>query len=157
MYVCICLLILVIFGRTIRTTQGTSRMALHSLWRSVWFSMKLVCVRVCMSAHLSRNAGHFPDGIKQLLALGVVFDEGVDQERVGLGVDVLHRDLKAVEAARLGELYVTYEKRRWVGGEDAAWGPVCTALHSTPKGIGNRLREQRMPTQEAHTAHHPSS
>ncbi|KAI3486760.1 hypothetical protein L1887_49710 [Cichorium endivia] len=41
------------------------------------------------------------DGVKEELALFGLADVGVDEERVSLGVDVLHHDLEAIEAAGL--------------------------------------------------------
>lgn len=45
------------------------------------------------------------DGREEVVLLVEVLDVGVNEEGVGLGVDVLHRNLKAVEAARLGDLH----------------------------------------------------
>ena len=39
------------------------------------------------------------DGREEELFLLSIFDVGVDQERVGLGVDILHSNLEAIEAS----------------------------------------------------------
>lgn len=44
------------------------------------------------------------NGIKEVLSLRHVADVCVDEEGVGLGVDILHHDLEAVEAASFGDL-----------------------------------------------------
>jgi hypothetical protein len=49
------------------------------------------------------------NGIKEVCPLGLLLDVCVDQEGVGLRVDVLHHDLETVEASRLGDLYFTAE------------------------------------------------
>ena len=49
------------------------------------------------------------NGVEQVCALLGLADVGVDEERVCLGVDVLHHDLEAVEAAGLGDLYLAGE------------------------------------------------
>lgn len=46
------------------------------------------------------------DGREEIVLLGQIFDVGVDQQRVGLRVDVLHRDLEPIEAPRLGNLHL---------------------------------------------------
>ena len=47
------------------------------------------------------------NGVEEICALLRLADIGVDEEGVGLGVDVLHHDLEAVKAARLGYLHLT--------------------------------------------------
>ena len=49
------------------------------------------------------------DGVEEVLALLGLADVGVNEERVGLGVDVLHHNLKAVEASGLGGLHLGAE------------------------------------------------
>ena len=44
------------------------------------------------------------DGVEEVCALGGLFDVRIDQERVGLGMDVLHHDLETVETSRFGDL-----------------------------------------------------
>jgi hypothetical protein len=44
------------------------------------------------------------DGIKKVKFLILVLDVGIDEEGVCLGMDVFHRDLKAVEAAGFWDL-----------------------------------------------------
>ena len=47
--------------------------------------------------------------VKEVGALLLLFDVCVDEQGVGLGVDVLHHDLEAVEAARFRDLNFTAE------------------------------------------------
>ena len=49
------------------------------------------------------------DGIEQVRALRLLLDVCIDQERVHLGVDVLHHYLEAVEAPGLRYLYLARE------------------------------------------------
>jgi hypothetical protein len=49
------------------------------------------------------HAGDVLDGFKELLFPERVFDEGIDHQRVGLAVDVLHHGLKGVETAGFGD------------------------------------------------------
>jgi secreted protein with Ig-like and vWFA domain len=49
------------------------------------------------------------NGIEEVGTLLGLLDVGINEERVGLGVDVLHHDLKTVEAAGLGDLNLTAE------------------------------------------------
>lgn len=51
--------------------------------------------------------------------LGGLLDVGVNQERVGLGVDVLHHDLESVEASSLGDLDLAAETLNQVLIDDA--------------------------------------
>ena len=44
------------------------------------------------------------NGIEEMGTLGRLLDVRVDEQRVSLGVDVLHHDLEAVEAASLRNL-----------------------------------------------------
>ena len=62
---------------------------------------------------LALDAGDGLDGVEQVLLLLSVLDVGVDEEGVGLGVNVLHGDLESVEAAGLGTLDLGGE----VGGQ----------------------------------------
>ena len=50
------------------------------------------------------NARNCFDGVEEVIALGGVLDVSIDEERVGFGVDILHRDLETIEVARLGHL-----------------------------------------------------
>lgn len=59
------------------------------------------------------------NGVEQICPLRVLLDVGVDQEGVGLGVDVLHHDLETVEAARLGDLDLAAEALNEVLVDDA--------------------------------------
>ena len=65
------------------------------------------------------DVGH---GLEEELLLLGVGDEGVDQEGVGLGVDVLHHHLEAVEAAGLGHLDLSAELLGEVLVDDAVGG-----------------------------------
>ena len=49
------------------------------------------------------------NGVEKVCALLGLADVGVDEERVCLGVDVLHHDLEAVEASCLGDLDLARE------------------------------------------------
>lgn len=49
------------------------------------------------------------DGVEEVGALGGLLDVGINEERVSFGVDVLHHDLEAVEAARFGNLNLRAE------------------------------------------------
>jgi hypothetical protein len=71
---------------------------------------------------LALDAGDRLDGLEQALLLGGVADVGLDQHAVGLAVDVLHRDLEAVEAAGLGDLDVGHEALGEVLKHDAVAG-----------------------------------
>jgi hypothetical protein len=51
-----------------------------------------------------------------------ILDQGVDQQAVGLAVDVLHHDLEAVEEARLGVLHLVEEVLGEVLVHDAVAG-----------------------------------
>jgi len=53
---------------------------------------------------LLRDHGDSLNGVEQEILLLGVLDVGVDEEGVGLGVDVLHGDLETVEGAGLGDL-----------------------------------------------------
>mmetsp|Transcript_34635 Transcript_34635/g.81775 ORF Transcript_34635/g.81775 Transcript_34635/m.81775 type:complete len:360 (-) Transcript_34635:14-1093(-) len=65
------------------------------------------------------HARHGLQRVEQPLLLDRVLDVRVDQQAVRLGVDVLHRDLEAVEAARLGELHLRREALAEVLVDDA--------------------------------------
>jgi hypothetical protein len=47
---------------------------------------------------LAIDAGNSFHGVKEVFALGRILDISVDEKQVGLGVNVLHHDLEAVEA-----------------------------------------------------------
>lgn len=53
---------------------------------------------------LLADAGNGVDGIEEVGALRWLLDVGINEKGVGLGVDVLHHDLEAVEAPGLGNL-----------------------------------------------------
>jgi hypothetical protein len=53
---------------------------------------------------LSSNARNGLNGVEEIGALGRLLDISVDEQRVGLGMDVLHHDLESIEAASLGDL-----------------------------------------------------
>ena len=59
------------------------------------------------------------DCVEHLGLLGGVLDVRVDQQRVDLRMDVLDRDLEAIEAARLGDLHLVREVEREVFVDDA--------------------------------------
>jgi len=58
---------------------------------------------------LLTDAGNVVNGVEEVLALADVADVGVDKKGVGLGVDVLHHDLEAVEATSLRDLHLGAE------------------------------------------------
>lgn len=58
---------------------------------------------------LLANARNGLNGVEEVAALAVLLDVGVDEQGVGLGVDVLHHDLEAVEASSLGDLDLAAE------------------------------------------------
>jgi hypothetical protein len=60
------------------------------------------------------------DGIEKLVLLCLVLDVGVDQQRVGLAVDVFHHDLEAVEKLGFCVLHFRYK----VLGEVLIHNPV---------------------------------
>jgi hypothetical protein len=49
------------------------------------------------------------NGIEKICALLGLLDIGINEQRVGLGVDVLHHDLETVEATSLGDLNLSAE------------------------------------------------
>jgi len=55
------------------------------------------------------NAIHVIDGVEKVVLFGGVLDVGIDQQRIGLGMDVLHHNLKTVEAAGFGVLDLVQE------------------------------------------------
>jgi len=58
---------------------------------------------------LLANAWDGVNGVEEVLALRLLLDVGVDEERVGLGVNVLHHNLETVEAASLWDLNLSAE------------------------------------------------
>lgn len=54
------------------------------------------------------------NGIKEVCALLGLLDVSVNQERVGLGVNVLNHDLETIEAAGLGNLHFSTESLQQV-------------------------------------------
>ena len=44
------------------------------------------------------------DGVEEICALFLLFDVSVDEQRICLGVNILHHDLEAVEATCFGDL-----------------------------------------------------
>jgi hypothetical protein len=62
------------------------------------------------------------DGVEEVVALLGLLDVGVDEKRVGLGVDVLNHDLEAVEAASLRDLDLTAEALQQVLVDDTVRG-----------------------------------
>ena len=62
------------------------------------------------------------DGREQEVLLLLVLDVGVDQQRVGLRVHVLHSDLEAVEAPCLGHLHLRAELLSQILKHDAVRG-----------------------------------
>ena len=69
----------------------------------------LVCDPAEGPVSLLLDAGDGVNGVEEVLALLRVLDVGVNEERVCLGVDVLHHDLETVEAPRLGGLHLVGE------------------------------------------------
>lgn len=59
------------------------------------------------------------NGVEEIGALLRLADVSVDQEGVCLGVDVLHHDLEAIEASRLGYLHLAAESLDQVLVDDA--------------------------------------
>jgi hypothetical protein len=49
------------------------------------------------------------NGIEQISSLLLLLDVCINEKRVGLGVDILHHDLEAIEAASLGDLNLSAE------------------------------------------------
>ena len=49
------------------------------------------------------------DGVEEVSTLFLLFDVCVDEEGVCLGVNILHHDLKTIEAAGLGDLHFAAE------------------------------------------------
>ena len=68
------------------------------------------------------DGGECLDGVEELVPLVPVLDVGVDEEAVHLAVDVLHHDLEAVEAPRLGDLNLLHEPLHQVLVHDAVGG-----------------------------------
>lgn len=62
------------------------------------------------------------DGGEEVVLLVGVLDVGVDEQRVGLRVHVLHGDLEAVEAARLGDLHLRAKLLRQILQHDSVGG-----------------------------------
>jgi len=62
------------------------------------------------------------NGVEEMGPLGRLLDVGVDEERVGLGVNVLHHDLEAVEAASFGNLDLAAEALDQVLVDDTVRG-----------------------------------
>ena len=62
------------------------------------------------------------NGVEEVLSLLGLADVCVDEERICLGVDVLHHDLKAVEASSLRYLYFAGESLDQVLVDDAIGG-----------------------------------
>ena len=62
------------------------------------------------------------DGIEEVGTLLLLLDVGVDQQRVGLRVNVLHHDLEAVEATGLRDLHLAREALNKVLVDDAIGG-----------------------------------
>src|SRR5579863_5271319 len=71
---------------------------------------------------LLANRRHRVDGMEEPVLLLRVLDIGVDQERIGLRMDILHHDLKAIETPRLRQLYLTHEVDRQVLVDNAVTG-----------------------------------
>lgn len=80
-----------------------------------------------VSKHDSNNRGEFSthtgvNSIEEVGALLGLLDVGVNEQRVGLGVDVLHHDLEAVEAAGLRDLDLSRETLKEVLVDDTIRG-----------------------------------
>lgn len=71
---------------------------------------------------LLANARNGLNGVEEIVALAVLLDVGVDEQRVGLGVDVLHHDLETVEASSLGDLNLAAETLDQVLVDNAVGG-----------------------------------
>lgn len=59
------------------------------------------------------------DGVEQVVPLLGLADVGINEQRVCLGVHVLHHDLEAVEAAGLGDLHLAAKALDQVFVDDA--------------------------------------
>lgn len=69
---------------------------------------------------MSRVGGHTGlNSVEEVGSLGRLLDIGINEERVGLGVDVLHHDLEAVEASSLRDLDLAAESFDEVLVDDA--------------------------------------
>src|SRR6266508_2052293 len=53
---------------------------------------------------LTLDARNSVKGVKEVITLDRVFDIGVNEERVGFGMNVFHHDLETVEATGFGSL-----------------------------------------------------
>ena len=62
------------------------------------------------------------NGIEEVCALLGLLDVGINEERVGLGVDVLHHNLETVEATSLGDLNFSTEALNQVLVNDTVGG-----------------------------------
>lgn len=71
---------------------------------------------------LFRDSRNRLDGVKEARALAGVPHESVDQKRINLAVDVFHRNLKAIKAARLGDLDLLVKVCSQVFVDDAVRG-----------------------------------
>lgn len=80
-----------------------------------------LCVRDPAQGPVSllTDAGDGVDGVEEIGTLGGLLNVGVDEKGVSLGVNVLHHDLEAVEAARLGDLDFARETLNQVLIDDA--------------------------------------
>lgn len=62
------------------------------------------------------------NSIEKVSALGGLLDVGVNEQRVGFGVDVLHHDLETVEASSLGNLNLSAKTLNQVLIDDTVRG-----------------------------------
>ena len=62
------------------------------------------------------------DGWKQVILLVEVLDVGINKERVGLRVHVFHRNLKAIKASGLRDLYLRAKLLCQIFKDDPIWG-----------------------------------
>ena len=53
---------------------------------------------------LQTDDGHSLDRVQKEILLTLVFYQSVDQQRISLGVDILHCDLKTIETSRFRNL-----------------------------------------------------
>jgi len=68
------------------------------------------------------NGGHRLDSVEEAVFFLGILDIGIDEQGIGLGMDILHHDLEAIEAAGFGELHFAHEIHGEVLVDDAVAG-----------------------------------
>ena len=71
---------------------------------------------------LLADAIHVVNGVKKVILFGRVLDVGVNQQGIGLGMDVLHHNLKTIEATGFGVLDLVQEVDGQVFVDNAVTG-----------------------------------